>query len=76
MKLKNSQKIENRLKVCSEKVYYEKYVKFQITKIASFCINLFVLNIWNTVILKDVVVMKSEGKKCYIESYIEGYIVI
>ena len=31
MKLQNSQKTENRLKVYPEKVYHEKYVKFPVT---------------------------------------------
>ena len=31
MKLQNNQKTENRLKVCAEKVYHDKYVKFPIT---------------------------------------------
>ena len=31
MKLQNSQKTENRLKIYPEKVYHEKYVKFLIT---------------------------------------------
>ena len=31
MKLQNNQKTENRLKVCPEKVYSEKYMKFSVT---------------------------------------------
>ena len=68
MKLQYGQKTEKRLNLCPESVYHKKYVKLQITnktgklKVqikASFCKIVVTVNIWSTVVLKDVAVMKS-----------------
>ena len=56
-------------RLCSESGYYKKYIKFPITnktgklivKIKElFCKNVFAINNWKTVILKDAVVTKSD----------------
>ena len=69
MKLQYSQKMKQANRLCPENVYHEKYVKLPIknktdklkvwTK-ASICKNVVAIKIWNTLVLKDVVVMKSD----------------
>ena len=70
MKLQYSKKTENKLKVCPESMYIppkvpevtipvtNKYGKLKIK--TSFCRNIVAINIWNTLILKDVVIIKSD----------------
>ena len=71
MKLHYSQKTENKLKVCPESMLPQKvsevtipitnkYGKLRFKTKTSSCRNVVAINIWNTLILKDAAIIKSD----------------